>query len=127
MCDDLRGQSTRDDLRGQTTHDDLRGQLTLGDMRGQPSRRQNVTHGWGLPEPRRSNERVGPRFEYDRRRFESNPREQRTRRHESPTVGAQRRSSQRRSPSPYLQKEGGNRDVSNRRLIDDDETKEKVV
>jgi hypothetical protein len=86
--DDLRGQSTHDDLRGQTTQDDMNGQATHEDVRGQPGRRQNVIHDWGLPEPCGSNEPVGPRFEFDRRRFESNPREQRTRRRASPTIGA---------------------------------------
>jgi hypothetical protein len=59
---------------------------------------------------------------FGRHRFESDPREPRTRRHESPTVGALRRTSQRRSPSPYLRKEGRNRDVSNSPLTDNDET-----
>jgi hypothetical protein len=121
--DGLRGRTSRDDLRGQPGQDHFRGQSTCGHLRGQPTRRQNVTHDWDSPEPCRNNDPVGPIFEFDRRRFESNPREQRTRRHESPIGGAQRTASQRRrSPSPYLQKEGTNRDVNKSPPTDNEET-----
>jgi hypothetical protein len=121
--DDLRGRTAQDSLRGQPTQNHIRGQSTHDDFFGQPTQRRNVIYDWGLPEPRRNSDLVGPIFEFDGRRFESNPREQRTRRHESPTGGATRTASQRRrSPSPYSQNEGTNRDVNKSPPTDNEKT-----
>jgi hypothetical protein len=126
MHDDLHDHTAHDELRDQRALNHVRGRPTHDDSRGQPMQRQNATHGWGLPEPRRSTDRVGPEFEFDRQRFESNPREQRTRRQESPSGGATRTASQRRrSPTPCSQKEGTDFDAIESHHTDQEDTRRK--
>jgi hypothetical protein len=70
-------------LRGRKEHRTNDG-LMRDDLRSQSPQRRNVTHDWGLPEARRNNEPVGPRFESNRQRFgDQEEKEQRMRRRET--------------------------------------------